>query len=102
MCKENGNKSWNPSICTCENTMYLKSIVDSSVIVCDEIISIKDTVSRNAANTISTNVTSTMLIKSDDKKVRYKMGCYVLHSFLLVAILLFLIIMQNIKIETLK
>ena len=45
----------------------------------------------NVTNTISTNVTSTMSISSDDKKVRYKMDCYILHTFLLVTILLFMI-----------
>ena len=31
--------SWNPSTCVCENSKYLKSIADTSVIECDEIIS---------------------------------------------------------------
>ena len=30
--------SWNPSTCICENGNCLKSIVDDSVIACDEII----------------------------------------------------------------
>ena len=29
---------WNPVICICENGKYLKSIVDGSKMVCDEII----------------------------------------------------------------
>ena len=37
----------------------------------------------------STNATNTM---SDNKKVRYKMDCYVFHTFLLVTILLFIIV----------
>ena len=28
---------WNPAICTCENGRYAKSIIDDSVITCDEI-----------------------------------------------------------------
>ena len=55
--------------------MYFQSIVDDSVIVCDELIS----VSTNVTNTILTNVTSIVSIKSDDKEVIYKMGCYILH-----------------------
>ena len=39
-------------------------------------------------NTILTNVTSTAPINFDDKKVRYKMVCYILNTFLLVNILL--------------
>ena len=29
---------WNPSTCNCENGKYLASILDDSVIICDEII----------------------------------------------------------------
>ena len=36
--------SWNPSTCICENDKYLKSIADTSVITCDEIISVMDIV----------------------------------------------------------
>ena len=50
-----------------------------------------DSVSTNVANTISKNVTSTMSTNSDGKKVRYKMDCYILHTFLWVRILLFII-----------
>ena len=48
-------------------------------------------VSTNVTNTISTNVISTVSICSDDKKVRYKMDCYILHTLLLVIIFLFII-----------
>ena len=30
--------SWNPSTCICENSKYLKSIADASVIKCDKIV----------------------------------------------------------------
>ena len=36
--------SWNTSTCIYENRRYLKSIVDNSVIVCDEIINVTDSV----------------------------------------------------------
>ena len=55
------------------------------------IINATESVSTNVTNTISTIVKSTVLINSDYKKVRYKMDCYVLHWFLLVTILLFII-----------
>ena len=29
---------WNPSACNCENGKYLASIIDDSVIMCDEVI----------------------------------------------------------------
>ena len=58
--------------------------------LCDEIIKAMDSVSTNVTN-ISANVTSSMLTKSDDKKVRYKMDCYTLHKVLPVITLLFTI-----------
>ena len=51
-----------------------------------------DSVSTDMTNTISTNVTSTVSTNSDDKKVKYKMGSYILHTVLLVIILLFIIL----------
>ena len=82
-----------------EKSKHLKSIADASVIVCDEILNITgsvptnvtNTIPKNMTNTISANVTSTVLIIFDDKKVRSKMNFYILHTFLLVTILLFLI-----------
>ena len=32
--------NWNPSRCICENSRYLKSIIDNSVIVHNEIINV--------------------------------------------------------------
>ena len=54
------------------------------MITFDEIISVMDTVSTEMTNTIATNVS----INSDDKKVRYKINCYILHTILVVIILL--------------
>ena len=34
---------WNPATCNCENGKYLASIMDDSVITCDEIINVKET-----------------------------------------------------------
>ena len=69
---------------------YLKSIVDSLVIVRNEI---------NVMNSVSANVTSALSINNDDKNVRYEMDCYILHTFLLVTIFIFMplfpIITQN-------
>ena len=70
--------SWNPSPYICESIRYSKSIVDNSVIACNEITNATD------------SVKSTVLINSDDKKVRYKMDYYIWHTFLLVTILIFI------------
>ena len=69
--------SWNPTTCTSENDKYFKSVAETSVITCDEIISVMDIVS-TMTNTIATNVS----INSDSKKVRYKIDCYILHTML--------------------
>ena len=45
--------AWNPNTCACKIGAYLKSTVDDSVILCDEILNVTDAVS----------------INSDDKKV---------------------------------
>ena len=46
----------NPSMSICENYKYLKSIADTSVITCDEIISVMDIVSTKMTDTMATNV----------------------------------------------
>ena len=79
----------NPTRCICENSKYLKIIVDTSVTECDEIIAVMDIVSTKKTNTIATNVMSTALINCHNKKVR---DCYILHTVLLAIILLFIII----------
>ena len=81
-CKKDYN--WNPSTCICENSKYLKSIADTSVIECDEIISVMDIVSTKMTNTVATNVTK----NCHSKKVR---DGYILHTVLLVIILLLII-----------
>ena len=72
---------WNPATCICESGKYLQSIIDNSLIMCDEIT--------NAVHSESANVISAVSINSDDKKVRCKVDCYILHAVLLVIILLF-------------
>ena len=51
-----------------------------------------DSGSANVTNTVLTNVTRTMPVNSDDKKVIYKIYCCVLHTFLLVIVLLFILL----------
>ena len=71
--------SWNPNTCICKNCKYLKSIADTLVTECDEIVFIMNIVSTKKTNTIATNVTSTASINCHSKKVR---DCYILHTVL--------------------
>ena len=71
-----------------ENSKYLKSIADTSVINCDEVIPVVDIVPTKKTNTVATNVTSIASINCHSKKVR---DCYILQTVLLVIILLLII-----------
>ena len=86
---------WNLATCSCENVEYLASTIQDSVITCDEIIDDANSVSINVPTNVmsatSTSVKSTASTNFHDKKVRYKMDCYILHTVLLVVILLFII-----------
>ena len=66
MCKK--DDSWNRSTCICENAKCLKSIVDGSIIMCNEIINVIDNIPINVTNTMPANVSSTVSINSDDKE----------------------------------
>ena len=62
---------WNPTTCSCENGKYLASIIDDSVITCDEII--------EETNSIPTNF--------DEKKLTCKIkNFYIFLAFLLINI----------------
>ena len=62
--------NWNPSTCICENSKYLKRVVDTSVTECDEVITVMDNVSTKKTNTLATNVTSTASTSGHSQKVR--------------------------------
>ena len=64
-CKKQSVCKKDSSTCTCEINAYFKSIVNDSVITCSRII----------------NVTDTVLINSGDKKINYKIICYILRTF---------------------
>ena len=89
--------SWNPSTCICENSRYLKSTGDDSVSVCDEIINISNSVSTALKNTIPTNVTNTVSIKPDIKKVALEKSNCLTYTISLVIImcLLFVVVTFN-------
>ena len=71
------------------NSRYFKSIADTSVAECDEIIIVIDIASTKKANAIATNVTSTASINCHRKKVR---DCVISNLVFLVIILLLIII----------
>ena len=70
--------SWNPSTCICETSKHLKSIAGTSLIKYDEVIYVMDIVSTKVTDTIATNAS----VNWHNKKVRYKIYCYFLHSFI--------------------
>ena len=88
---------WNPSTCICENSKYLKSVAETSVTECDEIVifvgklSTKKTITiaTKKTNTIVANVKITDSINCHNRNVR---DSYILHTVLLVIILLLIII----------
>ena len=90
-CQCNKDCNWNPSTCICEKSKHLKSIADTLVNECDEIIIVINNVSTKKINTVpikKANITSTALINCDSKNVR---DCYILHTVLLLIILLLII-----------
>ena len=80
--------SLNPSTCICENSKYLKSIADTSVIEWDKIITVMDILSTKIKIATATNVTTTASINCHSKKLR---DCYILHAVLLAITLLLII-----------
>ena len=78
-CKKDYN--WNSSTCICENSKYLKSITDTSVTKCDEIVIDIYIASTKKTNTIATKKTSTASINFHSEKVR---DYYTLHTVLLI------------------
>ena len=59
--------SLNPSKRICESSKYLKSITDTSVTKCDQIIIVMDTRATKKTNNIATNFTSTTSINCHKK-----------------------------------
>ena len=55
----------------------MKSIADTSLVVCDKYINTTDSVSTNKTSIISTKVASPIETNSDDKKLKHKMDCYI-------------------------
>ena len=81
---------WNPATCTYENGEFAVSTIDDSVITCDEIINAANSVSTNVSCSVPINAVNTASVSFNDEKVRYKVDCCILHTFLLVVIVLFI------------
>ena len=60
---------------------------DDSEAKYDEIIYVMDIVSTKTTNALPENVTSTTLTNCDDKKVIYKLNCYIPHIIFLMILL---------------
>ena len=97
--------NWNISTCIWQNSRYLKSILNDSTFVCDEIINVTESVSTNVTitksrevtsavptnatstmptnviSTLSTNVTSSVPVNSDNEKVIYKIVIFCTRLF---------------------
>ena len=58
------------------------------MITYDDIISNADSISKDFMSTVPTSIKSTASTNFHNKKVRYKMDCYILNTVLLVIILL--------------
>ena len=71
-----------------KNSKYLKSVVDTSVTECDEIVIGIDNLSTKRTNAVATNLTCTVSVSYYSKKAR---DCYILHTVLLAIILLVII-----------
>ena len=82
MCKI--DYSWSPCTCIFNNRKYRKCIADTSVISCDENISVMDIVSTKMTNTIATYAS----INFHTKKVK---DCYILRTVLFTMMLLLII-----------
>ena len=84
MCKT--NHIWNHVSCSCENDKYLRSIIDDSVITCDEIIEETKTIPTKSisAKTIPTKITSTKTVLTKCTSTDF----YILLTFILIIIAL--------------
>ena len=79
----------NPATCSCENRKYLTSIMDDSVITCDEVIESYD----EDAEAKSFDKTKTITTNFDEKKVTCKsQNFYILLALLLTNIVLLIVV----------
>ena len=72
---------WNPATCSCKNGKYLASIIDNSVIMCDEIIDAEGKSYNEETKTFTTNF--------NEKEATFKTQNFcILLVFLLISIAL--------------
>ena len=72
---------WNPATCSCKNGKYLASIIDDSVITCDEIIEETKTIP---------------IIQSEKNTICKTKNVYILLTFLLISTALLIAVSINI------
>ena len=72
---------WNPATCSCKNSRYLASIIDNSVIRCDEIIGAEAELYNEETKTVITNF-------NEKKANRKTQNVYILLPLLLITIAL--------------
>ena len=89
-CECKDNYCWSPVTCVCENSKDLKSVTDTIVTKCDEIIIFTDNLSTKKTNTVTTNVRSTVLTNCQSRKVR---NCCIFYTLLLAIILTLIILL---------
>ena len=73
--------------CSCENGEYLANCIDDFALMCDSIVNAADSITTNG----SVKVMNSIPTNFRNKKVRFKMDCWILSTVLLLVILLFLI-----------
>ena len=79
---------WNPAMCNCENEKYLASIMDDSVITCDEIIK-SDKESGDSGAKLNDKAKPFDKTNFNEKKATCKMeNLYILLGVLLITIVL--------------
>ena len=74
MCKK--DYAWNPATCNCGNCKYLASIINDSVIMCDEIL--------GTTKTVSTKTFPTTTLSTKSNSINF----YIFLTFLLITLTL--------------
>ena len=76
---------WNPTTCSCEDVRYEKSVTDSSVITCDEIVKLTKSI-----------MTKTISAKSFPMNLnRKKVTCKINNAYILLVFLLITMMVIN-------
>ena len=80
---------WDPSTCNCQNGNYLASIMDDSMVICDEVIDADTDVEAKSNNEAKSYDQTNFNGKKETCKLQ---GFYVLLTFLLITLVLLIAI----------